>query len=593
VTRFLLKPIIHLTGHQDDVVLLPSRGNLEPQLSECFDAPSPALDDARVGAQRDGPDAVLVWRRGLVRCRSRSQRRAGLQNSCDDIGVRKSIMSAAFEWRLFRVCQLLEASPPLFCQLQSLLQQRRHLWMSAEVLAAVAVAPVVRAAAAAAMPRQYQHQMEAPAVPVSPPRLPLLPLLQRRSRGRGCLRGGRPNPVPTKAAGAARQPTTRRPTEAAKRSKRGAERAAVGRVLVDAAGFGVAVARLLGVAAAGKQRLHQQPRPARSSSSRLAHRSPMPAAVCEAIPFESPLPHRLPPTMRETAPSSDSAIITGVLSSRHSMSLWGGVSAFDEVSFPSERNKQVNELSTMFSNKEQKLLLLREILHRKEIVFGSFANFADGSRRKNETWQKILDVLKANGFKEDIRPQHLRDVSWKNIRSATLKKKDNSKRTTSKFGRQHRGASTRGASTRGASTRGASTRAPAPGGASTRGAKATSSGGKATSSGSNAADSNHRLTNYIRKLHLQLLWWSKISPMNFGPYAKLSNEGHWLVIEALDRDLFNLSTFYRSPSNSVAMETLDAVSLRAGFKLQTWSRAEFQSQQQLRVASQPPARPPC
>ncbi|PAA76282.1 hypothetical protein BOX15_Mlig003657g2, partial [Macrostomum lignano] len=38
VTRFLLKPIIHLTGHQDDVVLLPS-GNLEPQLSECFDAP--------------------------------------------------------------------------------------------------------------------------------------------------------------------------------------------------------------------------------------------------------------------------------------------------------------------------------------------------------------------------------------------------------------------------------------------------------------------------------------------------------------------------------------------------------------------------
>ncbi|PAA59640.1 hypothetical protein BOX15_Mlig030398g1 [Macrostomum lignano] len=38
VTRYLLKPIIHLTGHQDDVILLPS-GNLEPQLSECFDAP--------------------------------------------------------------------------------------------------------------------------------------------------------------------------------------------------------------------------------------------------------------------------------------------------------------------------------------------------------------------------------------------------------------------------------------------------------------------------------------------------------------------------------------------------------------------------
>ena len=53
-------------------------------------------------------------------------------------------------------------------------------------------------------------------------------------------------------------------------------------------------------------------------------------------------------------------------------------------------------------SKDQKILFLREILERKDTLFGSFANISDDNRRKKDAWSEIIDVLRANGYKDVV-----------------------------------------------------------------------------------------------------------------------------------------------------------------------------------------------
>uniref|UniRef100_A0A1I8IMR6 PDZ domain-containing protein n=1 Tax=Macrostomum lignano TaxID=282301 RepID=A0A1I8IMR6_9PLAT len=434
-------PIIHLTGHQDDVILLPS-GNLEPQLSECFDAPlarwmtreSERNETARMPfwtAPEDSSGAAHDPRGEPAYVNNFVKRRHPC--SCCEDGC---------------CCDAAVASTP---------DGGSGCSGIASASAAAAAAPAGDPADVAACAAEGRT--------LSRRRLPAL-RDSRRLDARRKLRNDR-NEEPSEPQSA-----------------------------VSSSTLPASASPLLGF-------LESPPRassgctssPGRpgAAAARLAHRSPMPAAVCEAIPFESPLPHRLPPTMRETAPSNDSAIITGACS----------LAEFDVLS-------------------------------------NFFIAFVYGSKAGTAAFNLVQQAF-----------------------------------------------------------------------------------------------------NLVRSFICNCCWWSKISPMDFGPYAKLSNEGHWLVMEALDRSehpkdiarlrnakvkmlynihhrvetlpaeiacermaqsprpqvqllldavetnpefvdvaevqqklkeqfqlIPNLSTFYRSPSNSVAMATLDAASLRAGFKLQ-------------------------
>ena len=81
---------------------------------------------------------------------------------------------------------------------------------------------------------------------------------------------------------------------------------------------------------------------------------------------------------------------------------------------------------------DTKKLFLKEILDRKYLIFGNYNNFADGKRRKREAWQDTSHVLEANGFHK--KAEDLRDVVWRNIRAATMKKLDNSRHRTGSGG---------------------------------------------------------------------------------------------------------------------------------------------------------------
>lgn len=81
---------------------------------------------------------------------------------------------------------------------------------------------------------------------------------------------------------------------------------------------------------------------------------------------------------------------------------------------------------------DAKKLFLKEILDRKEIIFGHYNNIADGKRKKREAWQEISHVLEANGCHKKV--EDLRDVVWRNIRASTMKKVDNSRRRTGSAG---------------------------------------------------------------------------------------------------------------------------------------------------------------
>lgn len=85
-------------------------------------------------------------------------------------------------------------------------------------------------------------------------------------------------------------------------------------------------------------------------------------------------------------------------------------------------------------SRDQKLLFLKEVLHRKDILFGSFNDLSEGHRKKKQAWEDILTVLKCNGYHGDTTYCKLRDNTWKNIRTATMKKVDNRKQTGAEGG---------------------------------------------------------------------------------------------------------------------------------------------------------------
>lgn len=80
---------------------------------------------------------------------------------------------------------------------------------------------------------------------------------------------------------------------------------------------------------------------------------------------------------------------------------------------------------------DAKMLFLKEILDRKEIIFGNYNNIADG-KRKRERCGKISHVLEANVCHK--KAEDLRDVVWRNIRVSTMKKVDYSRRRTGSGG---------------------------------------------------------------------------------------------------------------------------------------------------------------
>ena len=82
---------------------------------------------------------------------------------------------------------------------------------------------------------------------------------------------------------------------------------------------------------------------------------------------------------------------------------------------------------------DSKLLFLKEVLLRKEVIFGSFNSIADGRKRKKASWNDIHSIMVANGCDKSV--EYL-SIFWKNLRTATLKKVDNPKRTGTEGGRE-------------------------------------------------------------------------------------------------------------------------------------------------------------
>lgn len=78
---------------------------------------------------------------------------------------------------------------------------------------------------------------------------------------------------------------------------------------------------------------------------------------------------------------------------------------------------------------DQKKMFLNEILSRKSILFNSYDDFAEGKRKKRNAWEEIKVVMEMSGVKKYI--DDWRDVVWRNIRSATMKKVDNKRQTGS------------------------------------------------------------------------------------------------------------------------------------------------------------------
>ena len=79
-----------------------------------------------------------------------------------------------------------------------------------------------------------------------------------------------------------------------------------------------------------------------------------------------------------------------------------------------------------------KIIFLHEILNAKNILFGSFDKIADARIQKKRCWNNIKDIMVANGVNKTA--EELRDVMWCNIKSATIKKIDNRKKTGSEGG---------------------------------------------------------------------------------------------------------------------------------------------------------------
>ena len=78
-------------------------------------------------------------------------------------------------------------------------------------------------------------------------------------------------------------------------------------------------------------------------------------------------------------------------------------------------------------SKEQKLLLVKEILQRKDTIFGSFSEKSDAIKKKRAAWEEIQKILASNGYSDSV--ENLRDVCWRNIRQASVTKFDNSRKT--------------------------------------------------------------------------------------------------------------------------------------------------------------------
>lgn len=68
--------------------------------------------------------------------------------------------------------------------------------------------------------------------------------------------------------------------------------------------------------------------------------------------------------------------------------------------------------------KDQKIILLKEILDRKDVIFGSYNSMAEGKKRKQSAWTEIVNVLSSTGYTKGI--DDLRDAQWKNLRASTM-----------------------------------------------------------------------------------------------------------------------------------------------------------------------------
>jgi hypothetical protein len=66
-------------------------------------------------------------------------------------------------------------------------------------------------------------------------------------------------------------------------------------------------------------------------------------------------------------------------------------------------------------------------MERKNVIFGSFSDVAEGGAAKRRAWTEIQLIMESNGVNRSV--EYFRDSYWKNNRLTTMKKVDNGRKT--------------------------------------------------------------------------------------------------------------------------------------------------------------------